>query len=255
MNQLLQMELRRSLLQMRRYPVETALSFLILTVMFFGISYGSSAALGGSASPGHASSLTVLSFAGWMLCMGMLSGPASELEAESQSGTVEQLFTGAHPLARILLVRMAAGLLVTGAIVAVVAFAAGRLTGSDLALAPLAMLLLALLTAAGGGLLMAGFALVFKKTRSIALLMTFGLMPVMMADGAASWVQQWPAALMLPFVGPLGLAKGLVIDPGAWSWSMVAMAAVASLGYFALGFALFSRLRRVAMRRGTVGQY
>jgi hypothetical protein len=93
MNQLLQLEVRRSLLQMRRYPVETALSFLILTVMFFGISYGSSAALGGSASPGHASSLTVLSFAGWMLCMGMLSGPASELEAESQSGTVEQLFT------------------------------------------------------------------------------------------------------------------------------------------------------------------
>ncbi|WP_337243452.1 hypothetical protein [Luteimonas sp. gir] len=150
---------------------------------------------------------------------------------------------------------MAAGLLVTSAIVALIVVVAGRTTNAELAVAPPALLSLAMLTAAGGGLLMAGFALVFKKTRSIVLLMTFGLMPVMMADGVASWVNQSPAALLLPFVGPLGIAKGMIIDPGAWSWSMVAITTLASLGYFILGLVLFSHLRMVAMRRGTVGHY
>ncbi|MGS1079555.1 hypothetical protein [Pseudoxanthomonas beigongshangi] len=252
---LLLMELRRSLAQMRRYPVETVLSFLILAGMFFGIAYGSDAAFGSVVPADRAASLTILSFVGWMLCMSLLSGPASELEAESQSGTVEQLFTGAHALSRILLVRMAASLLVTGAIVALIALVAGRLTSLDLSGASLASLALAVVTAAGGGLLMAGFALVFKKTRAIALLVTFGLMPVMMADSAAVWISQAPATLLLPFVGPLGLAKVALIDPAAWRWPAFAMAALMSFAYFALGLLLFSRMRVIAMRRGTIGQY
>ena len=44
MKYLFWMELRRSLLQMRRYPIETMLSFLILSGMFFGIALGASVA-------------------------------------------------------------------------------------------------------------------------------------------------------------------------------------------------------------------
>ena len=88
MKYLFWMELRRSLLQMRRYPVETALSFLILSGMFFGIAYGADAAFGNPQPAGQVATLTVLSFMGWMFCMNLLSGPAAEIEAESQSGTV-----------------------------------------------------------------------------------------------------------------------------------------------------------------------
>lgn len=252
---LLQVELGRSLLQMRRYPLETVLSFLILTGMFFGIAYGSTAAFGSTVPATHAAGITMLSFIGWMLCMGLLSGPASELEAEAQSGTVEQLFTGGHSLTRILMVRMLASVMVTGAIVAVVALVAGGMAHLALAPGAFASLGLAVITAAGGGLVMAGCALVFKKTRSISLLLTFGLMPLMMADGATQWIDTLPAALLLPFVGPMGLAKGAVLDPAGWSWSAFALASLASCGYFAAGLLLFSRMRRVAMRRGTIGHY
>jgi ABC-2 type transport system permease protein len=255
MNHLFWMELRRSLLQMRRYPVETALSFLILAGMFFGIAYGSDAAFGSTVPAGRVASLTVVSFIGWMLCMNLLSGPAAELEAEAQSGTVEQLFTGGLTLTRILLARMAAGIVITGGIVASIVLLAGRLTELDVSAAALLSLGLAIVTAAGGGFLLAGFALRFKKTRALVLLATFGLMPVMMADGSAAWITQTPAMLVLPFVGPMGLAKAALLDPAAWSWATFGAVAAASVAYFLIGLFLFGRLRSRAMRLGTIGQY
>jgi len=255
MNYLFWMELRRSLWQMRRYPVETALSFLIMAGMFFGIAYGANATLGTVVPGDRAASLMVLSFMGWMLCMNLLSGPAAELEAESRSGTVEQLFTGGLTLTRIVLARMAASMIVTGAIVVVIVLLADRLADFSLSGTALASLALAVLTAAGGGFLLAGVALLLKKTRALVLLATFGLMPVMMADGAATWVGGSPAALLLPFVGPMGLAKAALIDPAAWRWTTFALAAAVSAVYFLIGLGLFNLLRGRAMRHGTIGHY
>lgn len=255
MTYLFRMELLRSLAQMRRYPVETILSFAILAGMFFGIAYGTSAALGSRGPAVAGATLSVLSFIAWMLCMGLLSGPASEVEAESNSGTIEQLFTSGHGFTRILLVRMAASVLVSSVIVAVIALIAGRVaTLQPSALAGLA-LLPALLTAAGGGLALAGIALVLKKVRAIVLLVTFGLMPVMMSDGVATWVGEAPALLAVPFVGPMGLAKAAVIDPAGWQWSGFGTAVLAAIGYFGLGWWMHRRMWRVAMRRGAIGQY
>ncbi|MFP7722617.1 hypothetical protein [Lysobacter sp. A3-1-A15] len=249
------MELRRSLLQMRRYPVETTLSFLILSGMFFGIAYGTDAAFGTGAPADRVATLTVVSFMGWMLCMNLLSGAASELEAEAQGGTVEQLFTGGLTLQRILLARMVAGVVVTGTIVAVIVLVVGRLADIGLVAPAVASVALALLTAAGGGFLLAGVALLVKKTRALVLLATFGLMPVMMADSAVQWIGATPSMLLLPFVGPMGLAKAVLLGHPAWSWTAFAITAAVSVVYFAIGYLLFSRMRIAAMRRGTIGHY
>ena len=255
MKYLFWMELRRSLLQMRRYPIETTLSFLILSGMFFGIAYGTDAAFGTPQPAGQVATLTVLSFMGWMLCMNLLSGPAAENEAESQSGTVEQLFTGGLSVQRILLARMFAGVVVTGSIVGVIVLLVGRLAAVDLSAQALAAVALALVTAAGAGFVLAGVALLFKKTRALVLLATFGLMPVMIADGAATWIGASSATLLLPFVGPMGLAKAVVLDSTTWSWGAFCVALGASLAYFVIGFALFGRMRLRAMRRATIGHY
>ncbi|MBZ4038544.1 hypothetical protein [Novilysobacter selenitireducens] len=249
------MELRRSLLQMRRYPVETALSFLILSGMFFGIAYGADAAFGNPQPAGQVATLTVLSFMGWMFCMNLLSGPAAEIEAESQSGTVEQLFTGGLSVQRILLARMSAGVVVTGAIVSGIVLLVGRIAEVELSAQALAAVALALVTAAGAGFVLAGVALLFKKTRALVLLATFGLMPVMIADGAAAWIGTSSATLLLPFVGPMGLAKAVVMDSTSWSWGAFCIALGASLAYFVIGLVLFGRMRLRAMRRATIGHY
>ncbi len=255
MKYLFWMELRRSLLQMRRYPVETALSFLILSGMFFGIAYGADAAFGNPQPAGQVATLTVLSFMGWMFCMNLLSGPAAEIEAESQSGTVEQLFTGGLSVQRILLARMSAGVVVTGAIVSGIVLLVGRIAEVELSAQALAAVALALVTAAGAGFVLAGVALLFKKTRALVLLATFGLMPVMIADGAAAWIGTSSATLLLPFVGPMGLAKAVVMDSTSWSWSAFCIALGASLAYFVIGLVLFGRMRLRAMRRATIGHY
>lgn len=254
MNYLVLMELRRSGAQMRRYPVETLLSFAILAGMFFGISYGAHATFGGVPA-NQLASVLLLSYLGWMLCMNLVSGAAAELETEAMQGTIEQVFTGGVPVTRILVARMLAGTIVTAGIVAVVALLVGSFTGARLGATECALLGLACVTAAGGGFALAGVSLLLKRSRSLVLLVTFGLMPVMMSSAPADWVRRSEFALWIPFVGPLGLAKASLQHghvPGAGE---VGIATVAALLYLGMGLLAFRALRMRAMRRGTIGHY
>lgn len=254
MNYLILMELRRSLLQMRRYPVETLLSFAILAGMFFGISYGAAATFGGVPADKLASVL-LLSYLGWMLCMNLLSGAAAELEAEAQQGTIEQVFTGRVPVTRVLAARMVAGTMVTLMIVSVVAIAMGSATSARLGALEFGLLALACLTAAGGGFALAGVSLLLKRSRSLVLLVTFGLMPVMMSSAPATWVRDSDAILLIPFVGPIGLAKAALQDGRAPTAHEVAALGAVALGSLVVGLLLFRAMREQAMQRGTIGQY
>ncbi len=252
MNYLIQMELRRSLLQLCRYPIETAVSFLILAGMFFGIAYGTHVAFGKSVPSNHVASVTLVSYMAWMLCMILVSGPAAELEAEAQNGTIEQLFSGKLSLTRILTARMVASIVVT---VAPVTLAIGWFEPLQLQVTTLLCVALTVVTAAGGGFALAGAALLVKKTRAIVLLATLGLMPVMMTNDSASWVQHGLPALLVPFLGPIGLAKTTLLMPAQWTWSAFGVTAVASLLYLLVGIALFNAMRRRAMHLGTIGYY
>lgn len=254
MNYLILMELRRSLLQMRRYPVETILSFTILAGMFFGISYGAAATFG-SVPADKLASVLLLSYLGWMLCMNLLSGSASELEAEAQQGTIEQVFTGRIPVAKVLAARMIAGTVVTLAIVGIVAAVMGAAASARLGLIECALLVLACVTAAGGGFALAGVALLLKRSRSLVLLVTFGLMPVMMSGVPASWTQGDNAILAVPFLGPIGLAKASLQGGRVPTLQEASILAAVSLTCLVAGVLTFRTLRERAMRRGTIGQY
>jgi ABC-2 type transport system permease protein len=254
MNHMVVMEFRRSWLQLRRYPVEAVLSFAILAGMFFGISYGAATTFGSVPADALASVL-LLSYLGWMLCMGLLSGPAAELETEAAQGTIEQVFCGAVPVARVMTARMLAGVAMTLAMVSVLAIAMGVFTSARLGAVEVLLLALACVTAAGGGFALAGVSLVVKRSRALVLLATFGMMPVMMSAAPAAWVASHKLVLLAPLVGPIGLARGALQFGRTPGLLDVACVALASLAYLWLGMQVFQRLRAFAMRRGTIGHY
>jgi ABC-type polysaccharide/polyol phosphate export permease len=222
--------------------------------MFFGISYGAAATFG--AVPGESmASVLLMSYLGWMLCMGLLSGPAAELETEAAQGTIEQVFCGAVPVARVMTARMIAGVGMTLLMVSVLAIAMGVFTSARLGGIELLLLALACVTAAGGGFALAGVSLVVKRSRALVLLATFGMMPVMMSAMPATWVASNKLALLAPLVGPIGLARGSLQFGHVPGLLDLACTALASLAYLWLGMQLFQRLREFAMRRGTIGHY
>ena len=251
---LLLLELRRNLLQLRRYPVESLLSLGILAALFFGVGFGASSASLPGMPTEQVAPLLLLSYMFWMLCMNMMAGPPTEIETESQQGTIEQIFCSDVPPLRILLARQAANVLMTALIVACVATPIALL--ARLAITPFSvlMMVLAALTTTGFGLALGGVALLIKRTRALVLLISIGLMSLMFGDAhlVTTGMTGWWALPVAPLVL---LAKAELVSSLALNAAQWLTVILVPVGYLLLGGAAFHALYQRARRRGTIGKF
>ncbi|WP_254537736.1 ABC transporter permease [Halomarina litorea] len=179
-----------------------------------------------------------------------------DLTREAQWGTLEQLYMSPQGFGRVVAVKTGVNLLVSFGYGAVLLALMVATTGVSLALDPLTVVPLGLLTlasAVGVGFALGGLALVFKRIENLFQLVQFAFVALV-----ALPVEEAPVLKLLP----LSLGSHLLrraMGEGVALWDLptgdLALLCLTAAGYLGCGYVLFRRLSREARRRGTLGQY
>ena len=246
---------RRRFLDYARYPAEMVMTvaafYLIFLVLFFGAK-----TFGGSrVSTGDTLSAIVVGYVVFMLTMQSYQQFGAQIMQESQAGTLEQLALSPYGLTAVLLVDFAAQTAFMTIIVGVVIVPIMATTGRWLHFAVVDVALLTLLTLAGVvgfGLIMGGFAMVFKRMNAIGGFVSLAFLPLVAAP-----VERYPLLKLLPVAhGNTLLRHVLVRKESAFArpGDLLVLVAV-SAGYVAIGCLVFAAMERKARERALLGQY
>ena len=164
-------ELHLAWLEMRQYWFETATAMIFILVMFLALFYG----IKGFVLEGDGAQTLdglVFGFLLWTFASGAYGSITKSIVEDTQRGYIEHLFLCPEGVVRLLLCRAFADILVTLVMLTVVTYLVMWLTGSWLSINLFqfyAVLMLAAPSLVGLGLIIAGFALVFKKVEPSAL--------------------------------------------------------------------------------------
>lgn len=187
----------RSFRVFRRYPLEVVSLVCVLVIVFLLLFLGASYLAGSQARFGNRLETMTISYVAWLLVTGVFSGLAGEIQSDSQSGTLEQLFLGHRSFVTIAVARIIGNLGLNLAITATMLVIIMLLTGTRLDLSPEALAPMAVLVvgAAGLGLIAGALVLIFKRGTALLSLGQFGLLFLMMVPlsekiGVVGYV--WP---------------------------------------------------------------
>ncbi|WP_100658489.1 ABC transporter permease [Alteromonas flava] len=245
-------ELRLQVMEMKQYWFETVSGLLFVIAVFLGLFYG---VKGFVVEQGDNQSLDGLLFGFllWSFATSAYSSVTKSIIEDTQRGYIEQLFLCPQGIVRLLLSRSVAELL-TGIIMLIgMAYITMWLTGNWLDINFLyffAILFLAAPSLIGLGLIISGFALVFKKVETLGALLTIGLMGLVALDGLPLNVFTF-----LPFVAGASLAREVVLEQLPANGLYVGIVALNSALYLAAGWQVFRLLERMVKRRNLIGQY
>lgn len=259
-------EIKREFILLFRYPFELVsrmvwnLGFAFL--MFFG--FGTIAGAGGNSLPGFQEGQMgrLLGLLITYIAINGLSNAAELLDAEVQTGTLEQAALSPPPLVVIVLMRDLASFIEMIIRFALVLALSTAVTGVRFHLdIPAFVLILTLmyLGTEGIGLMLGGAALLYKRIATLsqfAVMLVFG-MAILPLDKVPGWmgvfVHHFPfsqALLVLRQVAIDGWPLSRVIQNGAIG-SLVLNTAV----FLGLGVVTFAWTERVARDWGTLNQY
>lgn len=256
--QLLGAEVRRQWIELRRYPMETISSIVVLLLVFLALLLGARY-LSGSPIQGTRLSSVVLGYVIWALSMSATGEMGFSLQNEAQNGTLEQLFLSPHATPWMMLVRAFMGITVFVLPLVVILSVLIAITGvhftfSAADLMPMGM---ALVTAWGLGLLVAVAAVLFKRMGQVLNMLQFVLIFVIMAPIAQMTGFGHVLATVLPLTASVGLLDHLMVaHAGTGSaWLLFAEAGLNAVLYLGGGLWLFSRADAVARSRGILAHY
>ena len=248
--------MRRTVIEMRRYFVDTVSGFVTIYGFFLILFFGAKA-LGGR-SPGFGNTLSglVVSFALWSLVTFSLSSLTFELVQEAQLGTLEQLGMSPFGLVRVLLARVLTQLVIYFGIMAVLLVLLMATTGRWLTVAPLStlpILVLTILGVEGLGFVLGGVAIVFKRVQQALQAWQIAVLGLIAAP-----VNRVPFTKYLPLTWGATLLRRVMVN-GESLTSMpagdVLFLLVNTVFYLALGILVFKRFEAVARERGLLGHY
>lgn len=248
-------ELRRSMLLFRRYPVESIMGMLMTTILFIGMVYGARYIAGPAMQFGTRMEELIVSYVLWNILVFAMGEISIGLQSEAQVGTLEQLFLAGLPAAWVFLIRALANqVLIFGLNAGVLAIILVT-TGNSLSFPPSLFLPIfaVLIGVYGLGFILGSLSLLYKRIGALMGLSQFGLMALIMIpfeqtpfSDAAQFLPLTPGAVILRDL----MARGLALDP-----SLLLLATINSLAYFAVGFAIFTWVAGKTKERGLLGSY
>ena len=254
---LLQAELKRTLIQLVRYPTEVISGLVIITAVFYGLFASAQYIAGPGFAFGDRLDAVVLGYALWTLIIAINNDIAINLQSEAQTGTLEQVFLSPFGAPRVFLARAFASLALRLCILMVVLLLLMALSGSRLAFPPLLLLPLVSLLMAGYGLafLMGATALVFKRVQQVLGIFQFLLLFLLAAPLEESTGAMQYLRFVLPMLPSTGLLRDLMARGMGLDWFIYALALLNGVVYFAVGLLVFRWAETTAKRRGSLSGY
>ncbi|MFC7072798.1 ABC transporter permease [Halovenus rubra] len=246
--------LRKKLIIMVRYPLNTATQFLTLSILFAIIFFGGQAVAGPTITDSLAGIIVGMFI--WTLAVTAFSSLAWSVTREAQWGTLERLFMSPNGFGLVMVTKMAVNILLSffwGFVLLAVMMA---LSGKWLTLDPLTVLPLGLLTLAsvsGIGFLFAGLALLYKRIEKVFQLLQYAFIALIAAPAGT-----YPALKLLPLSHGSHLLQRAMED-GVRLWefapSELGLLVLTSTVYLFAGYYCLHRAQRRARRKGLMSQY
>ncbi|GGM62887.1 ABC-2 type transport system permease protein [Halarchaeum rubridurum] len=244
----------RDLLIWVRYPLNAALG-LFMGVFFFALMFYGGTLVAGQAFSDSIEGLVVGYFL-WTLSLGAYSGIMNDIQSEASWGTLERHFMTPFGFGPVVFAKSIAIVFRTFVTSAVVLAVMLLITGTPLDLNLVTVLPVALLTVAGAlglGLVMGGLSVLYKRISNVANLLQFAFIGLISAP-----VFDIPWTRFLPLVqGSAMLQRAMVEGTHLWEFDSFTLAVLVgtSVGYLALGYAIFGLATRRARRLGVLGDY
>lgn len=246
--------LKKQLVLLARYPVNTASMFLTLLSFFLIIFFGGRA-VAGPALTGSLDGIIVGLFL-FTLSITAYSGLARNVTREAEWGTLERLFMSPHGFGTVMVTKSVVnvGLSFLWGFTTLAAMMA--ISGRWLRLDPLTvvpLVSLTLLSVLGIGFFFAGLAVVFKRVENVFQLVQFSFVGLIAAP-----VEELPALRLLPLTHGSYLTRVAMQDGvglGEFPRSEIALLVATSFVYLGVGYYGFQRSTLKARNEGLLGHY
>jgi ABC-2 type transport system permease protein len=244
----------KSLILRVRYAFNTVTNLFTIYVFFALLFFGGRAI----APQAITNSLTGIIVGFFLLLMATVaySDLSWELIREAQWGTLEQLYMSPLGFRRVVFLKTAVNILVAFAFGAILLALMLATTGTTLALDPLTVVPLGLLSlgpAVGVGYVLGGLALLFKRVENVFQIVQFSFVGLVAAP-----VDAYPLLKLLPLSLGAELLRN-AMGGGLRLWELptadLALLVVKAVVYVAVGHVVFGWFARRARDGGKLGKY
>lgn len=251
---LVRLEMKWNFLSLRRYPLELLSMFIVTFMLFVGLFLGAQY-FSGAIVLGDRVSDAILSYTTWFLTIGVVTGIASVLQAEIQTGLLEHIHISAYNPLTIYLARSIASIGQQLALTIILILSLSWATGIKVhfELTSLAGLLPIILAAQGIGFILGAITQMVKKIGQTLSLFQFGLLFYLVIP-----VENWSGTAKaigagLPLLSGVGFMRS--VSAGNTDWQFYWIATATSLGWFLLSLWLFQAATRTVKKNGQISHY
>ena len=258
----LKAEIKLALIKMRRYPLQTLSSLIVLYILFTGLFYGSRAISTGDLLPPSEglAGQAIVGFFLWYLALFAIDSMSQAIGEEAQTGTLEQFYLARWDFAVMLFFRFLASL-TSSMIMAIPLFLLLKLsTGATMRLNLIRTLLIVGITTiglCGFGYVLAGLTVLFKRLGNAISIVQFGLLflaltPIERLSPPLQFI-----AATLPLAQGVKLLRITLEQRSSLSISLLQMLLLIAnaLAYLTIGLLWFRWAEKVARERGLLSHY
>ncbi len=249
-------ELRRNVIQMKRYYFETISMLFVFFVFFALIFFGAKAISGGAPRIGGGLEGIIVVYFVWTMAMVGYGVVSENLVEEATTGTLEQIAMSPLGLPRVVLGYLISAIITQTVVLSLLLILMMAVTGKWLNLDVISVLPLILLTTfgiGGVGFAMGGLAIVFKRTRSILNILQIVLLAFVVVP-----LDRYPLMKYLPLAWGNHLLQRVMVEgrsifqipPGDLGF-LIANTVV----YAAGGLMIFRYFEKIARLKGLLGHY
>lgn len=246
--------LRKQLILLVRYPLNTATQFLTLAILFGIIFFGGQAVAGPTITDSLGGIIVGLFV--WTLAIVAFSQLSWNVTREAQWGTLERLFLSPNGFGTVMVTKTAVNIFLSFFWAFVLLLVMMVMSGEWLAVDPLTVVPLGLLTVAsitGIGFFFAGLALLYKRIDNVFQLVQWGFVALIAAPAGT-----YPVLKLLPISHGSYLLRR-AMDDGVRLWEFapreLGLLVATSAGYLLVGYYCLYRAQRRARRNGLLDQY
>ena len=246
--------LYREYLLFVRYPAN-ATGGIIVALFFFGVLFYGGRLVAGRALTDSIEGIIVGYFL-WTLSVGAYSSVSNDLGSEVQWGTLERHITTPFGFAPVALLKGVAKVIRTFLTSAVILAVMLAVTGTQLSLQPITVVVIAglsITSVLGLGFAAGGVTVLYKRIGNWLNLLQFGFVVLVSAPVLdAPWLRLLPLAH-----GSALLQRAMVDGISLWAFGVVDLGLLVAVagGYLGGGYLVFHYATRRARRLGVLGDY